>query len=99
QGRALLLDVRSEVLLDEDHAGRSGLRGGAGGHGSQVSGVQGKRIGDLYAGWSRFVIQKAMRSASSASLLLLALAAGGPANAQVYADTNAGDSHMVVSRN
>ncbi len=29
QGRALLLDVRAEVLLDEDHAGRAGLRGDA----------------------------------------------------------------------
>ena len=27
QGRAFLLDVRAEILLDEDHAGRAGLRG------------------------------------------------------------------------
>ena len=30
QGRALLLDVRPEVLLDEDHAGRARVRGAAG---------------------------------------------------------------------
>ena len=29
QGRAFLLDVRPEILLDEDHAGRAGLRGDA----------------------------------------------------------------------
>ena len=29
QGRPLLLDVRPEILLDEDHAGRAGLRGDA----------------------------------------------------------------------
>ena len=29
QGRALLLHVRAEILLDEDHAGRAGLRGDA----------------------------------------------------------------------
>ena len=29
QGRALLLDVRAEVLLDEDHPGRARLRGDA----------------------------------------------------------------------
>ena len=35
QGRALLLDVRPQVLLDEDHAGSARLRGGAGRHGSK----------------------------------------------------------------
>ena len=29
QGRAFLLDVRPKILLDEDHAGRAGLRGDA----------------------------------------------------------------------
>ena len=33
QGGALLLDVRPEVLLDEDHAGGARVRGGAGRHG------------------------------------------------------------------
>ena len=43
QGGALLLDVRAEVLLDEDHAGRAGLRGDAqrqgAGHGVDVEEV------------------------------------------------------------
>ena len=41
EGRALLLDVRPEVLLDEDHPGRSRLRRGAGGHGGKVGRVPG----------------------------------------------------------
>ena len=44
QGGALLLDVRAEVLLDEDHAGRARLRGGDGGEGG---GVPGAGRGDL----------------------------------------------------
>ena len=44
QAGALLLDVRAEVLLDEDHPGRAGLRGGDGG---EVGGVPGAGRGDL----------------------------------------------------
>ena len=44
QGGALLLDVRAQVLLDEDHPGRARLRGGDGG---QVGGVPGAGRGDL----------------------------------------------------
>ena len=39
QGGALLLDVRAEVLLDEDHAGSARLRGGAGRHGREECGI------------------------------------------------------------
>src|SRR5262249_39822538 len=44
QGRSFLLDVRAEILLDEDHAGRARLRRGRGGgrcrDGRQGGGVQ-----------------------------------------------------------
>ncbi len=58
QGGALLLDVRPEVLLDEDHAGSARVRGtarhrrGEGArrrHGRQVGGVQGRRGRDLHS--------------------------------------------------
>ena len=49
QGGPLLLDVRAEVLLDEDHPGRAGLRGGDGGEGG---GVPGAGRGDLREGRS-----------------------------------------------
>ena len=39
QGRPLLLHVRPQVLLDEDHPGRAGLRGGDGAQGGGVSGI------------------------------------------------------------
>ena len=47
EGRALLLDVRAQVLLDEDHAGYSGAGEGDGAEGG---GVPGGRVGDLPAG-------------------------------------------------
>ena len=39
QGRAFLLDVRAEVLLDEDHAGSARRSGGDGRHGREVARV------------------------------------------------------------
>ena len=51
QGGALLLHVRAEVLLDEDHAGRAGVRGaaggGRGGDGGEERGVPGAGRGNL----------------------------------------------------
>ena len=46
QGGALLLDVRTQVLLDEDHAGYQ--RAGEG-NGAEGGGVPGRRVGDLPA--------------------------------------------------
>ena len=63
QDGALLLDVRPQVLLDEDHAGGARIRRRQGigrgrsagrGHGWQVGGVQGRRRRDLHPASSRW---------------------------------------------
>ncbi len=48
---AFLLDVRAEILLDEDHPGGPGLRRLR--HGGDVPDLPGRRIGDLPAGRGR----------------------------------------------
>ncbi len=53
QGRAFLLDVRAEILLDENHAGRARLRGDAGrqregGIGARRQGDAGRRHDDVW---------------------------------------------------
>ena len=45
QGRAFLLDVRAEILLDADHAGPSQGSRGDGRHGREVARVPGRRAG------------------------------------------------------
>ena len=50
QGRAFLLDVRSEVLFDADHAGFAGRGGTNGGDGGQERRVRGDRQGAVCAG-------------------------------------------------
>src|ERR1700722_5266445 len=68
QGGALLLDVRPEVLLDEDHAGRARLRGelgrqregrarprrGAEGHGATRGGERRRRDRDARRNRGRY---------------------------------------------
>ena len=47
QGRAFLLDVRAEILLDADHAGPAQGGRGDGRHGGEVEGVPGEGRGAL----------------------------------------------------
>ena len=49
QGRAFLLDVRAEVLLDEDHAGPARRGGADGGAGAEEQGVRREGQGNLPA--------------------------------------------------
>ncbi len=49
QGGAFLLDVRAEILLDEDHAGYQGGRRADGGDGDDARDVQGERLGAVPA--------------------------------------------------
>ena len=50
QGRAFLLDVRAEVLLDADHAGPARRGGTHGGAGAEEQGIRRKGQGNLPAG-------------------------------------------------
>ena len=49
EDRALLLDVRPEVLLDEDHPGAQGVRGAR--HAGQVGGVRLRRAAGSTCRW------------------------------------------------